>query len=544
MSRVSSAAAEIPNRSRTRATAKTVALAALAVFCLTGGGRISGSDEVTMFDLSRAMLHGSIAVPEGATLAGPDGRFYSKNTAGQAVLALPLVALGESAAKVAGFREGRAVLASRFVASFMNAFVTAILLGAFYAFARRLGVRSRQALAATALLGFTTPLWVYAKSFMAEPLEALGLLLALGNAALAGAGGAEHLPSEKRRTWFAALGAFLAVSAKLSMLPLVLVALCALGFKRWQRWSIPLLGVAAAAAGHLVYNYARFHDALQSGYGAQQSAAAFSTPLLVGLYGLLLSSGKGVLWFAPALWLAFAGFAEMLRPRAHSNEPRHGWPARRAALAALATWSVGLVQFGTFQHWAGDGSWGPRYLVPLLPLAFLAVAFALESATRSRKRAAWLLGAAGLVVTLGGVGIHYGAEMRAVGDYPYTLALEHPHFMEASHFNPRFSPLLVHWEMIGQNLQSHLSGGMPRIAQGAADASSVSGAMGAGAARLGISDADQQALLGGFDLWWMYARYAGLPGLPLAAAALLLLLSSVLAGARALASACREEDAA
>ncbi|MCC6649557.1 MAG: hypothetical protein IT348_00250 [Candidatus Eisenbacteria bacterium] len=535
-----------PDRAPTRVTARLVALAAFLLFALTGGGRISGSDEVTMFELSRAMLHGGIAVPEGATLGGPDGRFYSKNTAGQAVLALPLVALGETAAKAAGFREGRAVLASRFVASFLNAFVTAILLGAFYAFARRLGVRARSALAATALLGFTTPLWVYAKSFMAEPLEALGLLLALGNAALASAGGAQKLPSENRRTWFAALGAFLAVSAKASMLPLVLLSLSALGFKRWQRWLVPLLGVAAAIAGHLFYNFARFGDVLQSGYGAQQSAAAFSTPLLVGLYGLLISSGKGALWFAPALWLAFSGFAEMARPRAHSSEPRHGWPARRAAAAAVATWVLALVQFGTFQHWAGDGSWGPRYLVPLLPSAFLAVAFALETATRARKRLAWFLAAAGLVGTLGGVGIHYGAEMRRVGDYPYTLALEHPHFMEASHFNPRFSPLAVHWEMIGENLTSHIAGNAPVLGQAGAGASGAEGsvAAGVGDARLGISAADQTALLGGFDLWWMYARYAGLPGAPLTAAALLLLVASAIACAKALASASREENAA
>jgi hypothetical protein len=116
--------------------------------------------------------------------------------------------------------------------------------------------------------------------------------------------------------------------------------------------------------------------------------------------------------------------------------------------------------------------------------------------------------------------------------------------MEASHFNPRFSPLLVHWEMIGQNLQSHLSGGMPRIAQGAP---AVTGAEGAGAgvaasARLGISESDQAALLGGFDLWWMYARYAGLPGVPLTAAALLLLSASLWLCASAMRAASREEN--
>ena len=529
-------------RRPTRRAARLVAVAAFLVFALTGGGRITGSDEVTMFELSRAMLQGGIAVSEGATLAGPDGRFYSKNTAGQAVLALPFVAVGETAAKVAGFRESKRELASRFVASFLNALVTAVLLGAFYAFARRLGARSREALAATALLGFTTPLWVYAKSFMAEPLEALGLTLALGNAALAGAGDERPLHDESRRTGFAALGAFLAVSAKASMLPLALLALTAMGFRRWQRWIVPLLGVAAAIGGHLFYNFARFADPLQSGYGAQQSAAAFSTPLLVGLYGLLLSSGKGLLWFAPATWLAFAGWLEMTRPRHHSNEPRHGRPAARAARATWAVLAVALVQFGTFQHWAGDGSWGPRYLVPLLPMVFLAVAFALQGASRARKRWAWALGVAGLLVTLGGVGIHYGAEMRKVGDYPYTLPLEHPRFMESSHFNPRFSPLLVHWEMIAENAAAHARGEMPRISGTAGAGASGAAPSAAATSRLGISEADQAALLGAFDLWWMYARYAGIPAAPLNAAALVLAVASLWGCAAALDAATRDRE--
>ncbi len=521
-----------PRMAGARRTARWIALAAFLVFALTGGGRIAGSDEVTMFELARAMLHGHIDVPTGATLVGPDGRTYSKNTAGQAVLALPLVATAELVAGAAHFRPDRAQLAARFVTSFFNAGITALLLAALYAFARRLGVRARAALAAAVLLGFTTPVWVYAKSFMAEPIEALGLLLAVGNGALASAGGAQVLPGERRRLAFAALGAFLALSAKASMLPLVMCALLALGFMRWQRWVLPLLGVALATVGHLAYDYARFHDPFQSGYGAQASVGAFSTPLFVGLYGLLLSAGKGLLWFAPAVVLAFAGFAEMTRSRAHSREPRHGLGARNAAVAALAVWAIALLQFGTFQHWAGDGSWGPRYLVPLLPLAFLAVAFALEGASRARKRLAWALGLAGLVGTLGGVGIYYGAEMRAVGDYPYTLPLDHPHFMEASHFNPRFSPLLVHWQLLADNVGAHLRGEAP-----------VLGAGGAVDPRLGISTGDQQALLKAIDVWWLYARYAGLPWPPLAAVALALLAAACAAAVATLRSAARESSA-
>jgi hypothetical protein len=517
-----------------------IALAAFLTFALTGGGRIVGSDEVTMFELARAMAHGRIDVPEGATLRGPDGRSYSKNTAGEAVLALPLVVAGDVAARAAGFRDERAQWAARFVASFFNAIVAALLLGATYAALRGFRVSARASFGATLLLGFTTPLWIYAKSFMAEPVEALGMLLALAGAARAGAAPA---PSEQRRgELVAALGAFLALSAKLGVAPMVLACLGAAGFRhvtgpgssgglRPRAWLVPLAGVAAALLGHAIYNAARFGSVLETGYGAQASAAAFTTPLLVGVYGLLISSGKGVMWFAPMVWLLPWGAAAMVRSRQHSEAARRGDDARRAGWAIVAAWAVGLFVYGRFQHWAGDGSWGPRYLVPLLPLAAIAAGFALDGASRVRRRVASALGAVGLVVTLGGVGIYFGAQMREAGDYPYTLALEDPHFMEASHWDPRFTPIAGHWRMLARNLGEHLRGDVPVLGQkGDVDP------------RTGITPGEERTLLHAIDAWWLYAGYAGLPKLPLGLAALALLAASIWAWMRAWRAA-REEPA-
>ena len=76
------------------------------------------------------------------------------------------------------------------------------MLGAFYAGVRALGIGAAAAFSAALLLGFTTPVWVYAKSFMAEPMEALGLLLALLGSARAAAG-------EARAARLAALGVLL-----------------------------------------------------------------------------------------------------------------------------------------------------------------------------------------------------------------------------------------------------------------------------------------------------------------------------------------------
>jgi dolichyl-phosphate-mannose--protein O-mannosyl transferase len=69
--------------------------------------------------------------------------------------------------------DARRELALRFVVSFFNALVAALVVAALYTTASQLGVSTGAACAAALVLAFTTPLWVYAKSFMAEPLEAL-----------------------------------------------------------------------------------------------------------------------------------------------------------------------------------------------------------------------------------------------------------------------------------------------------------------------------------------------------------------------------------
>ena len=112
--------------------------------------------------------------------------------------------------------------------------------------------------------------------------------------------------------------------------------------------------------------------------------------------------------------------------------------------------------------------------------------------------------------------------MREVGDYPYTLPLEDPHFMEASHWNPRFTPIAGHWRMLSRNAAEHLRGEAPVLVQG-----------GTVDPRTGITPGEQLTLLHAIDVWWLYAGYAGLPRAPLAAVALLLFAGAAWAWALA-----------
>src|SRR5262249_35686597 len=149
----------------------------------------------------------------------------------------------------------------------------------------------------------------------------------------------------------------------------------------------------------------------------------------------------------------------------------------RALARGVATGVVVTVLlYASFEHWAGDGSWGPRYLVPLVPALVAAVGALFAPRTLSDRRAWWgtalALGLLGAAVQVGGVAIYFGSQMREAGDYPYTRALSDPRFMNESHWNPYYTPIAGHWRMLARNLGEHLSGHVPRVSLTPASADS------------------------------------------------------------------------
>ena len=112
----------------------------------------------------------------------------------------------------------------------------------------------------------------------------------------------------------------------------------------------------------LVYNAVAFGDPLEQGYGTKP----FDTPVLTGLYGLLLSPSRGLLIYAPYLAFAIAALAGAWRAQ--------GYVAARFrafGLVALAT----LLLYATYTEWWGGRVFGARFLDDLAPLLFAALAW-------------------------------------------------------------------------------------------------------------------------------------------------------------------------
>ncbi len=450
----------------------------VAIYLLTGGGRIASSDGNTMFALSRSLATGRLAITEGLNgQTGRGGHFYAKADPGQALVALPWVAAGTQTARWAP--APMAGVWAKGVASSFNAAVAGALVASFLVLVRTLGYSTSTSVWLALALGLATPLWAYSKSFLREPLLGLCLVHALT---------AAHRGRDGRAGAWLALG-MITKSAMVLQLP------CLLAFRFWQRRLEPQapavrwLGLVAlplaAVVGLLAYNAWRFGSIFQTGY--DPSVDTFSTPLWVGLYGQLFSSGKSIFLYAPIALAALWGLSGLWR--------HHGAMARATVVILV----INLILHAKFASWAGEGSWGPRYLVPFLPLFVLPAAELLQGTRRRARALARVAIALGVVVQLGGVSVYFGSYMRDIGEFPYQRNFTDPLFMARSHFVPNYSPVVGHWRLLVQNA-ALLAGPNRPVLEPVATTD-----------RLPVTDAGQRQLPYVLDYWWCYALYTGAP---------------------------------
>jgi 4-amino-4-deoxy-L-arabinose transferase-like glycosyltransferase len=208
---------------------------------------------------------------------------------------------------------------------------------------------------------FSTMLWPYVKGFYPQPSVTFFLL------------GAIYFAYRWRRThqdlwlWLLSVLLGMMILFRLSavvVLPSLIMYIFFTSPKRnrW-RWLLPL-AVCLGIAGVLVlsYNWFRFGSFFEFGY----HEVAWNYPPLMGLYGLLFSPGKGVLFYSPLLVLSSVGLLFFWR-----------WH-RFETLLILFLWLSYLAFYAPYNFWTGGFNWGPRFLMPVVPLAILPLGCILE----------------------------------------------------------------------------------------------------------------------------------------------------------------------
>lgn len=305
---------------------------------------------------------------------GLDGALYSKKGITPSLLMIPFVAAGT----------WLPWLSVRATAGLFNSVVLALTGLLLLEYCLRLGYRPRTGSTLALSYGLGTFAVTYTKTLFAEPLAALlllGAVVALDDFARA-----------RQKRWLLAGATLAALLVGINLIYGLVVAVLGLYVLflslphvtlpqdsnwrfGWRRgvyfgvlFSLPLLAMGGLLLG---YNAFRFGNPLNTGY---QFAAGegFTYPLLDGLYGTLFSPYRGLFWYTPVLLAAIPAWFLFRR--------QHG----RVAWLLLALVLIQLLAFASWWSWYGGIVWGPRFLLPCLPLGMLILAPAVDLAWRRR----------------------------------------------------------------------------------------------------------------------------------------------------------------
>ncbi len=262
-------------------------LFAAAFFLLLGSGHIYARDEETLYQMADGIaLHGEPLVsPEvwgivESTSRSKHGLRPTSYGPGQPFLAVPWYWVGRAVGALGG--SAYAVYLSRFVVLTFNGFVTAATAALLFRFALVFGYRARVGVALAVCFGMATFALIQARTFFAEPLTALLVLLAFFLMRQA-----TSAPTERQRALLLTGPGFVLASAFwvkihaalfVPVLALYLTLMALSGNARaWQRWRTLLGrgtwwigGFVLPTAALLLYDRWLYGNPFTTGYGTHR----------------------------------------------------------------------------------------------------------------------------------------------------------------------------------------------------------------------------------------------------------------------------------
>ena len=346
----------------------------LAWYLFTYTGVIQSSDGLAMFATVESMVrYGGIDsnqllwmdLQQGSY--GVDGSLYSRKGVGMPLLAFPLVWLAKQWS-IVGLVQAALLL---------NPLLTAWTGGLLYRTGRRLAWRRTTAIAVALIFGLATMAWPYTQTFFSDPVCAFGLFAAAYGLFAYSQTGLKRYLLSAGLAWAIA---YLARTVNLLTLPVYLAGLIMVlhnqALRRGQHFALSGAGLRYAFASYwrpvtsfmipvvgagllsLYWNWTRYGHIFETGYAESER---FDAIWWFGIFGQLFSPGRGLFWYNPILLLAIPGAIWFWR-----NQRRIFWVT--SALVAIY-----VLTYGKWYMWHGGFSWGPRFLVPMLPFLSLLV---------------------------------------------------------------------------------------------------------------------------------------------------------------------------
>jgi len=354
---------------RDRSIAFLISAFLLACYLITYTGVIQSSDGLAMFATTESIVRRGeldanqllwMDLQQGSY--GPDGELYSRKGLGMPLLTLPLVLLAKLWSNIGLVQT--ALLLNPLLTAWTGAFL--------FRAGRRLGWTRAAAIFTALTFGLATLAWPYSQTFFSDPVSAWGLFAAfycLLSFSQTGRKGSLFLAGI-----FWGL-AYLARTINLLTLPIYLLILFVVvrrfilkGFefttlqsalrRYWRETASFMIPVIISGVASLWWNWIRYGNVFDSGYLEVES---FNGDWIAGIYGLLLSPARGLLWYSPILILSVPGAIWF-------------WQKQRAILLmSLTLMLVYVLTYGKWFMWHGGFSWGPRFLVPALPFLALLI---------------------------------------------------------------------------------------------------------------------------------------------------------------------------
>ncbi|HLY27506.1 MAG TPA: hypothetical protein VKQ72_14270, partial [Aggregatilineales bacterium] len=333
---------------------------------------------------------------------GVDGALYAKKGPVTSIALLPLVFLAEKLPW----------LSVQATAMLFNALVTALTAVILFGVVLEFGYQKRTAFVVALIFGLGTLAFAYTSTLFGEPLSGLFILCATFFA--------YRFRQSGRMRDSLICGAMLALAIGsnaiyAALLPLAALALCWKKPIRALLWfGLPLLCCAALLA---LFNLLRFGSPLDTGYHFGQGEG-FTYPFLTGFVALLVSPYRGIFWYSPVLLLAIPGWVMLRKTSARSAE---------FAWISLATVAAQVALFASWWAWDGGLGWGPRFLIPALPLMALWLAPLVEAAWTRLWLAVTVVAFALLSIAMQLLGALY-----SVFTYAYYATTYHPAIINQS----------------------------------------------------------------------------------------------------------------
>ncbi len=379
----------------TRRYTAAVVVFYVALFLLSSSGRLASADAGAELQAAMRLVTsggpGAERAPAGGAAGwapAANGRYYEPHDIGPVLLLAPAAWLGHAlSGRTAAEDFDSPPLVSRVAGSLTYAVMAALACALLYgAFAR--DVDLRQAFLLSLLLPATTFFWPYAKTAW----DVLGGASAICAVLYASR---RLLDPEGSLGDAAALGGAIVVacSFRYSLLPFLAVSLAVLAWldrrRRWQPWALLAAIVAVGLLPTFAYNAVRIGSPFRPANASPaylQTNNALTGAWWHGVWGLVAAPNRGLLFFAPTTALLLGLPAVWARLR----------PAQRATLAAFGSGSLLYFTFiAKLRNWGGGFGWGPRYLLPILPVVVYAAGVVVSEGWQRQRRmlAAVVLGA-------------------------------------------------------------------------------------------------------------------------------------------------------